>query len=74
MTTWTVDEMKKRVLEDDDFVALKRFEYSMKNLMARYPDGVPNDRIIAQAMMLTEDELTEVYDSIVEKLKKGFGE
>ena len=37
--------------------------------MDRYPEGVPN-RIIADALMITEDDVEEIYVRIVEKLRE----
>lgn len=66
-------ESQRRVETDPDFVAIKRFDYSLKKLMAKYPpekypEGVPT-KIIAQALMMTEDEVEELYQSIILKLR-----
>lgn len=71
-TSMSLDEMTERVCVDPDFIALKRFDYSLKTLLARYPDGVPSNRVIAQALLITEEELAEVYEDIVKKLRKSF--
>lgn len=54
-------------------MVLKRFDYSLKKTLEHYPDGCP-DRVIAQALMLREDELDEVYSQIVKKLRLLVGE
>jgi len=66
------EEMQNRLETDSDFIALKRFDYSMKELMLRYPDGVPSDRLIAQALLMTEEELDIIFEEIVNKLRKNF--
>ena len=71
-TTMNAEEMAERVCADPDFIALKRFDYSLKTMLKRYPDGVPSDRLIAQALMVSEDELEEVYQDIVLKLRESF--
>ncbi len=65
----TTEEALRRINEDPDFVLLKRFDYSIVKLLARYPDGVPNDKIIAQALLITEEDVENLYGTIVEKLR-----
>ena len=54
---------------DDDFIAIKRFDFSLSRLLERYPDGAPNS-IIASALMIEEDEVETLYESIVAKLRE----
>jgi hypothetical protein len=68
----TTTEARKKILYDPDFVFLKRFDYSIDQLMERYPDGCPT-RIIAQALMLTEDDVDELYERLVLKLRRLMG-
>ncbi len=62
-------EVRERILHDIDFVYLKRFDYSLKNLVARHPEGVPN-RVIAAALMMTEEDVEDLYQTIIEKLRQ----
>lgn len=66
----TQTEAKKKVRNDPDYINLKRFNYSLKELLERYPEGAP-DRLIAQALMMSEDELESLYNSIVLKLRNA---
>lgn len=71
----TTQEAQALVETDPDFVAIKRFDYSLKKLMAKYPpdkhpDGVPT-KIVAQALMITEDEVEELYESVILKLRQA---
>jgi hypothetical protein len=68
----TSDEVRKRLLEDPDFVYLPRFENSVLKLLERYPDGVP-PKIIAQGLMMTEDEVVALYERVVTKLRRYMG-
>lgn len=68
----TTEEVKKMLEEDPDYIALKRFDHSLAKLLERYPDGCP-DRIIANALMMTEDDIKARWDAIVEKLRKKMG-
>jgi hypothetical protein len=65
-------ETQKRLEAEPDFVALKRFDYSLDKVLERYPNGCPT-RIIAQALLMTEEEVEAAYERVVEKLRKGLG-
>lgn len=65
----TTEETLERIKNDPDFVALKRFDYSLAKLLKRYPEGVPNNKLIAQALMISEDDVERLYAEIVETLK-----
>lgn len=68
----TDEEAQRKLETDEDFVCLKRFDYSLRKVVERYPDGCP-DRVIASALMLSEEELAEVYETIVSKLRGLMG-
>ena len=68
----TTDEVLRRIQEDPDFVYLKRFDYSLDKVVQRYPDGAPT-RVIAQALMLTEEDVEDMYPQIVAKLQAIMG-
>lgn len=72
MTKLTFLEIKRRIQEDPDFVFLKRFDYSLQKLLERYPEGCP-ERIIANALMLTEEDIDILYDKLVIKLRNSMG-
>lgn len=65
-------EIKKRLVTDEDFVNLKRFDYSIEEVERRYPDGVP-DRIIAQGLNLSDAEYEALYHDIVIQLRQELG-
>lgn len=64
----TTEEAMQRIVEDPDFVNLKRFEYSLAQVMDRWPEGAP-DRTIAQALMISEDDVQALYQGVVAKLQ-----
>lgn len=64
----THSEIQRRIAEDDDYIAIKRFDYSLKRLLERYPEGCPN-RVIAMGLAITEAEAEELYQSVVKKLR-----
>lgn len=63
---------KKRLENELDYIALKRFDYSLKKLLQRYPEGCP-DRIIANALLIAEEDVEEAYDLTVQKLRRIMG-
>ncbi len=65
----TSEQVKQKINNEPDFIFLKRFDFSLKNLLDRYPDGVPN-RIIAQALQMTEVEVEDLYQKVLVKLRE----
>lgn len=65
-------DAKKLVETDPDYIALKRFDFSLKVLLERYPEGCP-DRIIANALMIPEYEVEEIYQQAVARLRVIMG-
>lgn len=66
----TSNEARHLIETDPDFVHMKRFEYSLSKLMDRYPEGAPT-KIIAQALMMTEDEVEELYQAVIVKMREA---
>jgi hypothetical protein len=65
-------EVKKLIETDPDFVCARRFGNSLSRLEERYPDGCP-DHVIASALGISEDEVQEKMDTIIEKLRTAMG-
>lgn len=68
------DRVSKEIEEsmidtDPDYIASKRFDYSLGKLLERYPDGCP-DRVIAAVLLIEEREVEQYYTRIVEKLRR----
>jgi hypothetical protein len=68
----TILEAQERLKSDPDFVYAKRFGYSVKTLLDRYPDGCPS-HIIAGAMIMTEEEVEAMYIQTIVKLRGLMG-
>ena len=68
-----MDDTLRKIEEDPDFINLKRYGYSLKRVLERYPDGAP-ENLIAQALCMTEDEVEGAYMDIVEVLRAEMGE
>jgi hypothetical protein len=65
-----IDE--NRIKTDTDYVAIKRYGYSLQKLVTRYEDGCPT-HIIAKALFLTEEQVEQRYQQIVLLLRKQMG-
>lgn len=65
----TTEETLLKIQNDPDFVASKRFDYSLARVLERFPDGAP-DRTIAQALMISEDDVQRLYEEIVLRLRQ----
>lgn len=60
---------QQRLLEThDDFILLRRFEYSMTKALEKYPEGLP-DPLIAQALGKPGRWVKQRYRVIVTKLR-----
>jgi hypothetical protein len=57
-----------RLDTDADFILSKRFRYSLKYLLSRYPEGAP-DEVIGQALGCSAQEVEAAYQGIVKKLQ-----
>ncbi len=64
------DEARQKIESAEDYVYLARFQFSMKKLLERYPDGVPN-RLIAQGLLLTEDEVEAKFQAVIRKIRRA---
>lgn len=64
----TTEHVLAKIREDPDFINIKKFDYSLVKLLERYPDGVP-DRVMAQALMIIEEDIEQIWDGIVSKLR-----
>lgn len=60
---------KDKLINDPDFILLKKFNYSLAKMVERYPDGAP-DNIIASAIGVEEEEVEGIYNGIIDKIKK----
>jgi hypothetical protein len=59
-----------RLDSDPDFIIAPRHDNSLKRLMNDNPDGVP-DTAICKALDLSKEELQNIYDSAILKLRRA---
>ncbi len=55
---------------DPDYILIKRFDYSLAELLKKHPEGV-EDRVIAEALGLSEEQVEQLYQSAVVKLRNS---
>ena len=60
------------IKQELDYINVKRFDYSLKKLTERYPDGAPI-HVIANALNMSEDECNQMYADVVQKIKNKMG-
>lgn len=68
MNDSTKEQMRKRIEEDPDFINCKRHQDSLQRLIDSNPNGC-TDRVIAQALMIEESEVEEIYQGIVSRFR-----
>lgn len=64
----TSDEAHELIEFEPEYVYSRRHGDSLTRLLERYPDGCPN-HIAAQVLLMTEEEVEQIYDGAVAKLR-----
>ena len=71
-----VDEKKRKIREEEDYIDCPKYKNSIKILIEKkYPDGIQekDNEVIAKVLNMTEEEVEEVYNSAINKLKANLG-
>lgn len=63
------DEMKKRIIEDEDYIRAPKFSNSLAKFLAKNPDG-SKDHIIAKLLLMSEEEVEKIYQEAVHELRE----
>jgi hypothetical protein len=66
------EDTRRRLYDEPDFVASKRYDYSLKEMEERYPEVVP-DNVIATVLMLSEEEVNALYETVVRRFRDLMG-
>lgn len=66
-------EIQKRIKEEEDYIRCPKFSNSLNKFVAKNSDGV-QDKTIAKLLMIPEDEVKEIYDEAVVKLREAMSE
>lgn len=61
-----------RIDTDPDYIALKRFDYSLQKALERYPDGLPAP-LVAQALDTSESGVQAEYTILVARIREALG-
>jgi predicted RNase H-like nuclease len=67
------EDLKKRVLEEEDFIKCPRFFNSLQKYLAKASEEVDN-RTIAKLLLIKEEEVKQLYDEAVKLIKEDIGE
>jgi methionyl-tRNA synthetase len=62
-------ELRKKIEEDRDFVNLSKYGFSLKKLLEKFPEGGVPDNIAAKALGISEEELEDLYQQTVARLR-----
>lgn len=64
----TPQQVRHKIDSDPDFIWSKRFDFSLKKLLERYPNGAPQ-HVIESALQMSSEEIEDTYDGIIDKLR-----
>lgn len=67
------NHLSKKVHEDEDYIKHSKSHDSLKRFLTQYPDGV-DDLMISRLLLMTEDQVKELYDQAVQLLREELDE
>jgi hypothetical protein len=62
--------IKKKIVEDEDFIYCPRLGNSLSKLIEKHPDGVDDERI-QKLLLMSAKELEAIYQSALQKLRNA---
>lgn len=62
-------DLKKQVETDPEFINSKKYKYKLSRYKKAHPDKTP-DRQIAYMLACTEEEIQEIYETIINKARQ----
>jgi hypothetical protein len=65
--------LKKKIMEDEDFIYCPRLGNSLSKLIEKHPEGIDDDRI-QKVLLITPKELEAIYQAAIQKLREGLGD
>lgn len=68
------NSVAKKILEDEDFINSKKFNNSLSKMLTKIPDGGVENSVIAKVLLLTEEQVSEIYEESVKILRKELAE
>lgn len=64
-----LDNIKRLLKEDPDWIFSRRYGFSAEKLAKKYPDGVPM-KILVEVLMTSEEVLQVIWDDLIEDLQR----
>ena len=62
--------LRKKIIEDEDFIYCPRLSNSLEKLLSKNPNGVTDERI-GKVLLIEDEEIKEIYESALKKLRKA---
>lgn len=63
------EEIQKKIREQEDYIRCPKFGNSLTKFISKNGDGV-SDSTIARLLMISEEEVSKLYEEAVEYLRK----
>lgn len=67
------DDIKRRILEEEDYIRCPKCANSLNKFVLKNPDGVENSTI-ARVLMMSEGEVESIFQEAVQKLRESMVE
>lgn len=64
------EDIKKRILEESDYIKCPKYWNSLNKYLISN-SGTVEDSTIARFLMISEEEVQDIYQECVDKLKSG---
>lgn len=64
-----LENIKRLLKEDPDWIFSRRYGFSAEKLAKKYPEGVPM-KILVEVLMTSEEVLQVIWEDLVEDLQK----
>lgn len=65
-------DIKKKIMEDEDFIYCPRLGNSLEKLIDKNPEGVDDERI-AKVLLIEEEEVQSIFMQAIEKIRGKIG-
>jgi len=66
------NKIKKKIETDPDFIYCPRLGNSLSIFLEKYPEGV-DDAKIAKVLMVDEEDVEEIFQAAIIKIRKSMG-
>jgi hypothetical protein len=63
------NDIQKKIKQEEDYIRCPKFSNSLNKFLAKFSDGV-EDSTIARLLMISEEEVQEIYNEAVAKLRE----